>query len=197
MCTRAQGQFAHAATPGAPTIAVAQAKAVRYKNACASEPENVCTLLAASPTKSACLHSDVGRRLRQIGQLKTPHAFPQSHHAHQPPTRAVVGVGGVLKVAANNPAKLNASCHFSKKRCMDAVVSAHGVTAPKCMLLGLNRLLIQKKQGVIGITSQKLDDPLLSLHTGAGPIRACYNAGCANHRRHASQGGALRKYLRE
>ena len=36
-----------------------------------------------------------------------------------------------------------------------------------------------------------------SVHTGAGPIRACYNAGCANHRGRASQGGALQKHLRE
>ena len=46
MCTRAQGLFAHATTPGSPTISVAQAKVVRYKHICASEPENVCTLLA-------------------------------------------------------------------------------------------------------------------------------------------------------
>jgi hypothetical protein len=36
-----------------------------------------------------------------------------------------------------------------------------------------------------------------SVYTGAGPIRACYNAGCANHRRHASQGRALQTHLRE
>ena len=56
-CTRAQGQFAHATTLGAPTIVVTQAKQALYKNICASEPENVCTLLAASPAKAACLHS--------------------------------------------------------------------------------------------------------------------------------------------
>ena len=54
VCTRAQGLFAHATTPGAPTIVVAQAKAARYKNICASGPENVCALLAASSTKPAC-----------------------------------------------------------------------------------------------------------------------------------------------
>ena len=54
VCTRAQGQVAHAATSGAQTIVVAPAKAVRYKNICASEPENVYTLLAASPTKPVC-----------------------------------------------------------------------------------------------------------------------------------------------
>ena len=57
MCTRAQGLFAHATTPGVPTIIVTQTKAARYKNICASEPENVCTLLAASPTKSARWYS--------------------------------------------------------------------------------------------------------------------------------------------
>ena len=36
-----------------------------------------------------------------------------------------------------------------------------------------------------------------SVHTGAGPIRACYNAGWANHRRHASHGSALQTHLRE
>ena len=38
MCTRAQGQFAHAATPGAPTIAVAQVKAEPKQHIRASEP---------------------------------------------------------------------------------------------------------------------------------------------------------------
>ena len=51
VCTRAQGLFAHATTPGAPTIAVTQAKMARCKHICASDPENVCTLLAASPAK--------------------------------------------------------------------------------------------------------------------------------------------------
>ncbi len=32
------------------TIAVTQAKPARYKNICASDPEKVCTLLAAVPT---------------------------------------------------------------------------------------------------------------------------------------------------
>ena len=54
MCTRAQGLFAHATTPDAPTIVVTHAKAALYKHICASDPENVCTLLAASPTQSAC-----------------------------------------------------------------------------------------------------------------------------------------------
>ena len=49
--TRAQGQFAQATTPGVPTVAVAQAITACYKHICASEPENVCTLLADSPTK--------------------------------------------------------------------------------------------------------------------------------------------------
>ena len=31
------------------------------------------------------------------------------------------------------------------------------------------------------------DKAVSSVYTGAGPIRACYNAGCASHRSHASQ----------
>ena len=57
MCTRAQGLFAHATTLGVPAIAVTQAKRERYKHIRASGPENVCTLLAASPTKPACRYS--------------------------------------------------------------------------------------------------------------------------------------------
>ena len=56
VCTRAQGLFAHATTRGEPAIVVTQTKLTRYKNICASEPENVCTLLAASLIKRACLH---------------------------------------------------------------------------------------------------------------------------------------------
>jgi hypothetical protein len=36
-----------------------------------------------------------------------------------------------------------------------------------------------------------------SVHTGAGPIRACYDAGPANHLRHASHSSALQTHLRE
>ena len=36
-----------------------------------------------------------------------------------------------------------------------------------------------------------------SVYTGAGPIRACYNAGYDNHRRHASQVSALQTHLCE
>ena len=43
---------------GAPTILVAPATAERYKHICASEPQNVCALLAASPTKRARKHSE-------------------------------------------------------------------------------------------------------------------------------------------
>ena len=57
MCTRTQGQFAHAATLGALTIVVTQAQRVRYNYICASEPETVCTLLAASPSKLVSLYS--------------------------------------------------------------------------------------------------------------------------------------------
>lgn len=62
---------------------------------------------------------------------------------------------------------------------MDAVVSANGVTVPKRMLRGVNRVLIQKKQGVIVITPQKLDDPLLSL--GSAPSRQNLSRGAKKH----------------
>ena len=62
---------------------------------------------------------------------------------------------------------------------MDAVVSANGVTVPKRMLRGVTRVLIQKKQGVIVITPQKLDDPLLSL--GSAPSRQSLSQGARNH----------------
>ena len=42
---------------GCATTVVTQAKAARYKHICASEPENVCTLLAAAPTTPACWQS--------------------------------------------------------------------------------------------------------------------------------------------
>ena len=67
MGTRAQGQFAHATAPGSPTIVVAQAKAARYNHICASEPENVNTLLTAPHTKSACWHSTAGRQPSPAG----------------------------------------------------------------------------------------------------------------------------------
>ena len=85
MCTRAQGLFAHATTSGAPTIAVAQARAARYKYICASDPENVCTLLGASPTNSACGHP-TARRL-PANQVKQPHTNRQEsrppRHLHK------------------------------------------------------------------------------------------------------------------
>ena len=34
-------------------------------------------------------------------------------------------------------------------------------------------------------------------YTGAGPIRARYSAGCANHFGHPSHSSKLQKYLRE
>ena len=62
---------------------------------------------------------------------------------------------------------------------MDAVVSAHGVTVPKRMLRGVGRVLIQKKQGVIVITPQKLDDPLLGL--GSTPARQSLSQSARKH----------------
>ena len=76
MGTRAQGLFAHATTPGAATIAVTQAIASRYKHICASDPENVCTLLDATPAKLQSVASRglaalsaSGRRVRSAGRL--------------------------------------------------------------------------------------------------------------------------------
>ncbi len=62
VCTRAQGLFAHATAPGLPTIAVTQAKPEGYKYICASDPKNVCTLLAAVPTRPASRLSTPGFR---------------------------------------------------------------------------------------------------------------------------------------
>lgn len=47
------------------------------------------------------------------------------------------------------------------------------------MLRGVSRVLIQKKQRVIVITPQKLDDPLLSL--GSTPSRQSQSQGATKH----------------
>jgi hypothetical protein len=94
VCTRAQGLFAHATTPGAPTIVVTQAKVVRYKHICASEPERTCARCSPSrpPSSSVCVQpkspafpactsaeADQSQplRLRPLNQKPNPsHAIP-------------------------------------------------------------------------------------------------------------------------
>ena len=65
---------------------------------------------------------------------------------------------------------------------MDAIVSAEGLTVPKRMLRGMKRVHIQKKQGVIIITPQQLEDPLLGL--GSTPARQTLSAGAKKHDRY-------------
>lgn len=62
---------------------------------------------------------------------------------------------------------------------MDAIVSAQGLTVPKRMLRGVKRVHIQKKQGVIIITPQEVEDPLLGL--GSAPARQSLSAGAKKH----------------
>ena len=62
---------------------------------------------------------------------------------------------------------------------MDAIVSAEGLTVPKGMLRGMKRVHIQKKQGVIIITPQQLEDPLLGL--GSTPARQSLSAVAKKH----------------
>ena len=62
---------------------------------------------------------------------------------------------------------------------MDAIVSAEGLTVPKRMLRGMKRVRIQKKQGVIIITPQQLEDPLLGL--GSTPARQSLSADAKKH----------------
>ena len=70
---------------GVPTIAVTQAKSASYKHICASDPENVCTLLTASPANSACRHPTARRR--NANQVNQPHTNSQrsrpSRHLHK------------------------------------------------------------------------------------------------------------------
>ena len=61
-------------TSGSPTIVVAQAIDARYKHICASEPENVCTLLAASPTKRARKYSECAEKYTLRSNEKQPRA---------------------------------------------------------------------------------------------------------------------------
>ena len=66
-----------------------------------------------------------------------------------------------------------------KERDMDAVVSAEGLTIPKRLLRGMQRVHIRKKQGVITITPQLADDPLLGL--GSKPTGQRLARGAKNH----------------
>jgi hypothetical protein len=69
---------------------------------------------------------------------------------------------------------------------MDAVVSAHGLTVPKRMLRGVQRVHIEKRQGVIIITPQELNDPLLGL--GSAPARQSLTSGAKKHDQHIYNG---------
>ncbi len=69
---------------------------------------------------------------------------------------------------------------------MDAVVSAQGLTVPKRMLRGVQRVHIEKKQGVIIITPQELNDPLFGL--GASPAKQSLSTGAKKHDQHIYNG---------
>ena len=122
VCTRAQGQFAHATTPGAPTIVVAQAKVARYKHICASEPENVCTLLAASPTKSASRHStsvtlSAGQAAQDAARIPIIASRTSAAHALRPrpcgnctsPNVITTAMPGVHRVRQTEPSSVSSS----------------------------------------------------------------------------------------
>jgi hypothetical protein len=69
---------------------------------------------------------------------------------------------------------------------MEAVVSNAGLILPKRMLKGMQRVHIQKKQGVITITAQpetsaKVADPLLGL--GSAPSKQALRSGSEQHDR--------------
>ncbi len=113
VCIRAQGLFAHAAARGVPTIAVTQAKAAHYKNICASEPENVCTLLAAVPATLACgrpthqavtgaHHAAMWPSRPPVRQPASPasrlSAFPMPRHARSTRLRIAAGSGSAAQI---------------------------------------------------------------------------------------------------
>jgi hypothetical protein len=67
---------------------------------------------------------------------------------------------------------------------MEAVVSDAGLILPKRMLRGMQRVSIQKRDGVITITPQPAtsnpaSDPLLSL--GSDPSKQALRTGSAQH----------------
>jgi hypothetical protein len=69
---------------------------------------------------------------------------------------------------------------------MEAVVSSAGLTLPKRMLKGMQRVHIQKKHGVITITpqttaSQQEPDPLLGM--GSVPSKQALRTGSEQHAR--------------
>ena len=69
---------------------------------------------------------------------------------------------------------------------MDAVVSNLGLTVPKRMLRGMSRVHIEKKRGVIIITPQQTNDPLLGL--GSAPARQSLTTGSQKHDQHIYSG---------
>jgi hypothetical protein len=74
----------------------------------------------------------------------------------------------------------------TKEFCMDAVVSAQGLTVPKRMLRGMHHVHIEKKQGMIIITPQAINDPLLGL--GSAPARQSLTTGSQKHDQHIYSG---------
>jgi hypothetical protein len=69
---------------------------------------------------------------------------------------------------------------------MEAVVSSAGLTLPKRMLKGMQRVRIQKKHGVITITPQtngnlQEPDPLLAM--GSTPSKQALRTGSEQHDR--------------
>jgi hypothetical protein len=69
---------------------------------------------------------------------------------------------------------------------MEAVVSNAGLTLPKRMLRGMQRVQIHKKHGVITITAQpeidaRVSDPLLGL--GSAPSKHALRNGSEQHDR--------------
>lgn len=69
---------------------------------------------------------------------------------------------------------------------MDAVVSSQGLTVPKRMLRGMHHVQIEKKQGVIIITPQQINDPLLGL--GSAPALQSLTSGAQKHDQHIYNG---------
>jgi hypothetical protein len=69
---------------------------------------------------------------------------------------------------------------------MDAVVSSQGLTVPKRMLRGMSHVHIEKKRGIITISPQVVNDPLLGL--GSAPARQSLTTGSQKHDQHIYTG---------
>jgi hypothetical protein len=69
---------------------------------------------------------------------------------------------------------------------MQAVVSERGLTVPKRMLRGMHSVQIEKKRGIIIITPQESQDPLLGL--GSAPSKQGLTSGAQKHDQHIYSG---------